>query len=349
MNNQTQWQAVLRRDSQFDGQFVFAVRTTRIYCRPSCPARRPHRENVVFFAQPQDAERAGFRACQRCHPNGNAHEPQAELMQQVARHIENNLDDVPTLDELGKQFHLSAGHLQKTFKQVIGVTPRQYAAAKRAQKLKSELKRNDNVADALYNAGYASSSRVYEKSATPLGVTPKTYQRGGLGMELHYTIVNSVMGRLLVAGTPHGICFVGLGDSDAQLIGDLNHDYPRAEIQLQTNGMGEWVNAIVRYLDGQQPHLDLPLDVQGTAFQKQVWDALRKIPYGQTRSYGEVAKLLGQPNAARAVGRACNTNRAALVIPCHRVVASDGDLTGYRWGMKRKEKLLAQERDGVKG
>jgi AraC family transcriptional regulator of adaptative response/methylated-DNA-[protein]-cysteine methyltransferase len=350
MNEHTMWQAALKRDRNADGQFVFAVRSTRIYCRPSCPSRRPHRENVVFFAQPSEAEREGFRPCRRCHPNSDViPNPNTELMQRIARHIETHLHAPLTLDALSEQFHLSPNHLQKTFKRIIGVTPKQYAEACRLNQVKAELKTSDNVTESLYAAGYGSSSRLYEKTDAHLGMTPRAYQRGGVGVRISYTIVACALGRLLVAATVKGICFISLGDSDAQLIGALRRDYPAAEIHSQIDGLGEWVNAIVCHLNGKQPHLDLPLDVQGTAFQKQVWNALRAIPYGQTRSYGELAAQLGKPKASRAVGRACATNPTALVVPCHRAIASNGKLTGYRWGVERKRKLLEMERGVERG
>jgi AraC family transcriptional regulator of adaptative response/methylated-DNA-[protein]-cysteine methyltransferase len=347
MNENVLWQAIMQRDRNADGRFVFAVRSTKIYCRPSCPSRRPHREHVVFFAQTADAERAGFRPCKRCHPHtDDVPALHTELMQRIARHLETHLDEPLTLGDLSKQFHLSANHLQKTFKHIIGVTPKQYAAACRLNKVKTELKTSDNVTESLYAAGYGSSSRLYEKSDAQLGMTPRAYQRGGKGMNIGYTIVDCVLGRLLIAATLKGICFISLGDSDAQLVGALQHDYPNAEIHSQTNDLRDWVGAIVHHLNGKQPHLALPLDVQGTAFQKQVWNALCQIPYGQTRSYGELAAQLGKPNASRAVGRACATNPTAIVVPCHRALASNGKLTGYRWGVERKEKLLELEKGG---
>ena len=339
MNDDQQWQLVLARDSRADGKFVTAVLSTKIYCRPSCPARHPLRKNVTFFPSPAEAERAGFRPCRRCRPN----EPdaQAEQIRRVCRYIETHLDDPLTLDELSRQANLSPFHLQRTFKKLVGVSPRKYAEAQRMKRLKLQLKNGDTVTASIYEAGYRSISRLYANNH--LGMTPGDYRRGGSGMKIGYTIVNSPLGRMMVAATGRGVCFVGFGDTDAFLISELKKDYPTAEVQRDKTGFSKWVNAIVENLNGRRPHLDLPLDVQGTAFQRQVWEALQAIPYGSTRTYGEIAKSLGKPNAARAVGRACATNPVSIVIPCHRAVGSNGELTGYYWGVERKKRLLAKE------
>jgi AraC family transcriptional regulator of adaptative response/methylated-DNA-[protein]-cysteine methyltransferase len=339
MNDDHQWQLVLARDSRADGKFVTAVLSTKIYCRPSCPAKRPLRKNVTFYSSPAEAEQAGFRPCRRCRPN----EPdsRAGQIQGVCRYIETHLDEQLTLDELSRQANLSPYHLQRTFKKLVGVSPRKYAEAQRLKRLKLQLKAGETVAASLYEAGYRSVSQLYANNH--LGMTPGDYRRGGMGMKIGYTIVSSPLGRMMVAATERGVCFVGFGDTDAFLMSELKKDYPTAEVQRDKTGFSKWVNAIVENLDGRRPHLDLPLDVQGTAFQRQVWEALQAIPYGSTRTYGEIAKSLGRPNAARAVGRACATNPVSIVIPCHRAVGSDGNLTGYYWGVERKKKLLAKE------
>jgi AraC family transcriptional regulator of adaptative response/methylated-DNA-[protein]-cysteine methyltransferase len=340
MMNDQRWQLVLNRDPRADGTFVLAVRTTGIYCRPSCPARKPLRQNVTFYRTADEAEAAGFRACLRCRPR-DANSP-TEPIRQLARYIETHLDRPLTLAELSAQAHLSPYHLQRMFKRAMGVSPRQYAAACRLNRVKRELKTNGTVTGAVYEAGYQSGSRLYEQNR--LGMTPGDYRRGGAGMEIRYTIVKSPLGRMIVAATGRGICFVGFGDSDEFLRAELAKDYPSAALKRDTTGFSQWVTAIVDNLQGRQPRLDLPLDVRGTAFQQQVWEALRAIPYGHTRTYGEIAQLLGKPHAARAVGRACATNLASIVIPCHRAVGAGGNLTGYRWGVERKGKLLAGER-----
>ncbi len=345
-NEAAYWQAVLTRDSNSDGSFVYAVRSTGIYCRPSCPSRRPRREQVLFFSLPQAAEQAGFRACRRCQPReveGYTNE-QVAFVNQACRAIEAHLDDDLSLASLSAQLHISPHHLQRSFKRIIGITPRQYAETCRLGQFKNRLRNGESVTSALYAAGYSSSSRLYERAPIHLGMTPTAYRKGGLGMTIRYTIVDSPLGRLLVAATDRGVCGVCLGDSDAALEASLRAEYPAAQIQRDDAGLGEWVSIFQSYLHGRQPDINLPVDVQATAFQWQVWEALRAIPPGSTRSYSEVARTLGHPQAARAVARACATNPVALLIPCHRVVRENGDLGGYRWGIERKRQLLAQEK-----
>jgi AraC family transcriptional regulator of adaptative response/methylated-DNA-[protein]-cysteine methyltransferase len=350
------WQAVVEHDAASNGAFVYAVRSTGIYCKPSCPSRRPKREEVQFFAQPEAAEQAGFRACKRCRPAQHQQEqtadPQVELVRRACRYIEEHFEDTPNLAELGAQVNLSPFHLQRVFKRVMGITPRQYAEAYRLGQLKAQLKEGESVTQALYEVGFSSSSRLYERAPIQLGMTPTIYRRGGLGMRITYTIVDSALGCLLVAATEKGICSVCIGSDDAILEATLFREYPKAVISRDT-GDGEeneedeslhaWVTSLVKHLDGQQPHLDLPVDVQATAFQRRVWQELQAIPYGATRTYGQIAQAIGQPTAARAVARACATNPVAIVVPCHRIVREDGHLGGYRWGIERKQQLLEHE------
>ncbi|MCG8351691.1 MAG: bifunctional DNA-binding transcriptional regulator/O6-methylguanine-DNA methyltransferase Ada [Chloroflexales bacterium] len=339
------WRAVLDRDAGCDGTFVYAVRSTGIYCKPSCAARRPRREHTVFFARPEAAEQAGYRACKRCCPQpGHVSGVSTLLVEKVCRYIEDHLDDTLTLEYLGAQLGLSPYHLQRTFKHVMGITPRQYVDARRLDRLRNSLKEGQNVTEALYEAGYSSSSRLYERAAGQLGMTPATYRRGGAGMQIDYAIANCILGRLLVAATERGICFVSLGDADEPLEVALHSEFPAAAIQRDDERLRDWVTTIILHLSGQRPQLDLPLDVQATAFQRQVWEALQAIPYGETRTYGEIARQLGNPKAVRAVGRACATNPVSLVVPCHRAIGSDGGLHGYRWGLERKQALLEQEK-----
>lgn len=342
------WQAVTERDKQFDGAFVTAVLTTGIYCRPSCPARHPKPENVTFYREPAEAERHGFRPCKRCKPQEVSGDPHLALVREACALLDAEHDDSPTLDTLGERLNVSPHHLQRTFKSVMGITPRQYAEARKVERLKTQLRNGDDVTTALYDAGYGSSSRLYESAPARLGMTPATYRRGGLGMEIRYVIVDSPLGRLLVATTERGVSLVCLGDADEPLVERLHAEYPHADIERAEDETGEWVQAILHYLDGSQPRLDLPLDLQATAFQWQVWEALRQIPIGETRSYSEVARTIGKPAAARAVAQACANNPTALIIPCHRVVRNDGATGGYRWGIARKEALLAQERELAK-
>ena len=344
--NEERWQAVTERDRRFDGEFVFAVRSTGIFCRPTCPARRPRRENVVFFTVPAEAEGAGFRPCLRCRPVGNVrNEQHEELVQQVCRAIEAKLDveENITLEELGADLSVSPYHLQRVFKKMLGITPRQYAEMKRVEKLKAGLKGDDNVTQAMYGAGYGSSSRLYESAPRNLGMTPATYKLGGRDMRISYSIVECPLGYLLVGATEKGICAVRLGDSEQSLEEALFKEYHAATLRRDDEGMGEWVGPILAHLRGNQPYLDLPIDVQATAFQRRVWEELQTIPYGSTRSYSQVARAIGQPTASRAVAKACATNSVALVVPCHRVVRENGGLGGYRWGIARKEELLKRE------
>ena len=342
MHEETCWQAVLTRDTQSDGTFVYAVHSTGIYCRPSCPSRKPQRDQVTFFALPGEAQQAGYRACQRCQPDAQS-TPDHELAQRVCLYIETHLDEPLTLAALGTALFTSPFHLQRMFKRVMGITPRQYAEACRMGQFKSQLKEGAAVTDALYDVGFRSSSRLYERTSAQLGMTPTTYRKGGAGMNIVYTVVNSPLGRLLVAATNKGVCAVSLGDDDTTLEAALLHEYPAATIQRDGVHIREWVNAILHYLDDSQPGLDLPIDVQTTAFRWRVWKNLQTIPRGSTRSYSEIARELGQPQAARAVAQACATNPVALIVPCHRVVHANGDTGGYRWGKERKQKLLEQE------
>jgi AraC family transcriptional regulator of adaptative response/methylated-DNA-[protein]-cysteine methyltransferase len=337
------WSAVLTRDRRFDGAFVFGVRSTGVYCRPSCPARRPRRENVVFFPVPDAAEEAGFRSCKRCRPRDSAENPQAALVRRVCRHIDAHTDEPVTLESLGSAFGASPHHLQRTFKKLMGISPRQYADARRLGAFKARVKGGQDVTGATYEAGYGSSSRLYERADAQLGMTPATYRRGGRGMTISYTIVDSPLGRLLVGATDRGVSSVCLGDADAPLETALREEYPAASLHRDDTGLGQWVRGIVDLAAGRALKSELPVDIQATAFQRRVWEALRRIPRGQTRSYGEIARALGQPKAARAVARACATNPVALVIPCHRVVGERGALSGYRWGVERKRALLERE------
>ncbi|GCE18653.1 bifunctional DNA-binding transcriptional regulator/O6-methylguanine-DNA methyltransferase Ada [Dictyobacter kobayashii] len=342
------WLAVMERDNLSDGSFVYAVRSTGIYCKPSCPSRRPLRENVTFFSDAQEAEKEGYRPCRRCQPQlqTGASTINEEVIQHMCTYITEHLEERLTLAQLSEEVHLSPFYLQRLFKQATGITPRQYIEAQRLRQLKDRLREGENVTSALYDVGYGSSSRLYERVPTHMGMTPSTYRRGGKGMEIAYTIVDSPLGRLLVGATTKGVCAVSLGDNDQELQQALQKEYPAAEISLDNSQLEEWVNQILQFLQGEHSwsQLNLPLDIQATAFQWRVWDILRSIPQGETRSYGEVAQKLGDKKKARAVANACATNPVALIIPCHRVVKGDGDAGGYRWGIERKRRLLSQEK-----
>jgi AraC family transcriptional regulator of adaptative response/methylated-DNA-[protein]-cysteine methyltransferase len=346
------WRAIETRDHGADGAFVYAVRSTGIYCRPSCPSRRPRREQVVFFSHPEAAERQGFRACLRCRPNAAPpHDPSIEKVRGVCRAMDNLIladagDSAGTdlsLAALSAKAGMGPHHLERAFRRVMGITPRQYADAQRMRRLKSSLKKGDDVTTALYEAGFGSSSRLYERAPSHLGMTPGTYRTGGAGMRIHYTIADSPLGRMLLGATDRGISALYIGDSDSKLETALHEEYPRAEILRDRNGLSGWLQEILAHLRGRGPNLDLPTDVQATAFQRRVWEELRRIPYGATRTYSEVARAIGRPAAIRAVARACATNPVSVVVPCHRVVRQDGNLAGYRWGLDRKRSLLERE------
>lgn len=347
------WEAVQDRDRSADGQFVYAVRSTKIYCRPSCPSRKPARAQVVFFALPQAAEGKGFRPCRRCQPrSARSRDPRVESVARLCRVIESRVDAAEetstglSLAALSSSTNMKPHQLERAFRRLMGISPRQYADSRRMLRLKSDLRRGDNVTTALYDAGFGSSSRLYERAPAHLGMTPATYRQGGAGMRIDYTIADSPLGRLLAGGTTRGISALYLGESDAQLEAALRKEYPRAELVREAagaRGLREWLEKILDHLRGREPNLDLPTDVQATAFQRRVWEELRRIPYGSTRTYSEIARKIGRPSAVRAVARACATNPVSVVVPCHRVVREDGELAGYRWGVERKRVLLEHE------
>jgi AraC family transcriptional regulator of adaptative response/methylated-DNA-[protein]-cysteine methyltransferase len=343
MSDDARYAALVARDTRFDGVFFVGVTTTGVYCRPMCPSRRPGREQVIFFATPDAAEQAGLRPCKRCQPQAS-HAPQVDVVQRVRRYIETHVGETITLDDLSREVDLSPYHLQRTFKRFMGVTPKQYAITLRLQRLKAELKNGQPVAAAQYEAGYGSSSRLYEQASGQLGMTPLTYQQGGAGVDIRYSIVDSALGRLLIAVTERGVCMVSMGDDDVHLLSALAEEYPEATVTQVDDLRNAWVQAIMGYLGSCNGALDVPVDVTGTAFQRRVWEALRAIPFGSTRTYNEIAASLGNAKAARAVGHACATNPVALIIPCHRAVRAGGGLGGYRWGLERKRKLLEQEK-----
>jgi AraC family transcriptional regulator, regulatory protein of adaptative response / methylated-DNA-[protein]-cysteine methyltransferase len=337
------WKTVLARDATRDGTFVFGVRSTGIYCKPSCPARHPRLEQVVFFSGPDEAERSGFRACKRCRPRERTGSARTELVQRVCRYIDNNLDEKLTLTNLSKIAGLSPFYFQRLFRKTLGISPRQYIETRRLDKVRRSLRNGETVTEALYGAGFSSRGRLYEKSPGQLGVNPGTFRRGGEGLSIRYTIVDSPIGRLLLGATGNGICAVCIGASDQAVEAALREDYYAADLFRNDQQMKPWAEEFSRYFRGEQFPKDLPIDVQATAFQWKVWDQIQRIPYGQTLSYSQIAVAVGNPRAVRAVANACASNHVALLIPCHRVVGKKGDLRGYRWGVKRKQTLLSLE------
>jgi AraC family transcriptional regulator of adaptative response/methylated-DNA-[protein]-cysteine methyltransferase len=343
------WSAVLARDAGRDGEFVFAVSSTGVYCRPSCPARRPRRENVKFFVSAGQAEQAGYRACLRCRPKSFHGNTESDGVKAICRFIEQHLDEPLTLRRLGNEFQQSPFHLQRRFKAVLGITPREYADSCRLRMLKRNLQAGDSVTHAMYDAGYGSSSRLYERTASQLGMTPDKYRRGAIAAAIRYTCVDSPLGRMLIAATERGICSIQFARSDGELMEGLKREFPFAARKRDDGGLQSWVSALLRHM--RDKDLDssssLPLDIRATAFQRRVWAYLQSIPFGETKSYSQVAKSIGRPSACRAVARACATNPVAVAIPCHRVVREDGSMGGYRWGIERKKALLAMERRSV--
>ena len=337
------WMAVVARDSARDGEFVFAVSSTGVYCRPSCAARRPRRENVEFFAAPDAAERAGYRACLRCRPKAISGNAESDSAKAICRFIEQHLDEPVTLGRLAKEFRQSPFQLQRRFKAVLGITPREYADSCRLHTLKRNLQAGDSVTRAMYDAGYGSSSRLYERTASQLGMTPDKYRRGAIAATIRYVISDSPLGRMLIAATDRGICSIKFGKKDSELIDGLKREFPFAVRKVDEGGLQSWVEALFRHMRGEDLDSSLPLDIRATAFQRRVWAYLQSIPFGETKSYSAVAKAIGNPKACRAVARACATNPVAVEIPCHRVVREDGSMGGYRWGIERKKTLLAME------
>ena len=352
------WEVVLSRDASFDGHFVYAVRSTGVYCQPSCPSRRPRQSQVIYFSGPEEARSAGYRACQRCrpdHPGGDA-----ELVRRACEYIDGHIEyhgALPTLAQITEASEVGVHALRRVFKQETGLTPMQYARGRRLGRFKAMLRDRANVADALYDAGYGSSSRAYETAGEQLGMTPASYRKGGSGAVIRYVVTGSAIGEMLVAGTASGVCAVKLGDDAEALMAELRDEFPAADIRRvesnshdrESDELRSWTNVILASLDGGRLDIDLPVDVRATVFQWRVWRKLQAIPAGKTRTYQQLAEDLGQPTASRAVGQACAANPVALIVPCHRAVRKDGNSGGYRWGRQRKEALIEIERRECSG
>lgn len=339
---QTRWEAIRQRDAAAEGHFFYGVKTTGVYCRPTCSSRLPNRENVQFFTTGDEAQAAGFRPCKRCQPQFATQDDHTVLIQQACERIA-AATTPPSLDELAAAAGLSPSYFHRLFKAKTGVTPKQYALAHRHHQLHDRLQQDNSVTEAMYNAGYGSSSRLYEQSKALLGMKPSQFRQGAAGQQIQFAVTPCYLGWVLVAGTTKGICAIELGDQPEMLQTRLQERFPLADLQEGAAAFRQWVQQVLAFLEAPGDWLDLPLDIQGTAFQRRVWLALRDIPAGTTLSYSEVAQRIGQPKATRAVAQACASNKLAVAIPCHRVVRQDGELGGYRWGIPRKQTLLQRE------
>lgn len=337
------WQAVLDRNRRMDGIFFYAVKSTGVFCKPSCASKRPRRENVDFYFTPMDAAFAGFRACKRCKPEQR--DPQTEKIATACRYIDGKLDESITLADIAAVVQLSEHHLLRLFKQFIGITPHEYTEARRMHTFKSALSSGDSVASATYGAGFGSSSRVYERANAHLGMTPAQYQKGAESITIDYTITKTPLGLMLLAMTAKGVCKLSLGDRESDLAAELASEFPKANITKRngSSALQQAADSVIRHLEGKEPVLGLPLDLRATAFQIQVWKELQKLKPGQTSTYEQIAANIGRPTSTRAVANAIGANPVALVIPCHRVVRKDGTTGGYRWGTARKQQLLQTE------
>ncbi len=341
--NEQRWEALVGRNSEADGAFFYGVKTTRIYCRPACASRLPNRENVLFFDSYTAAENAGFRACKRCQPQINLPRQQkVEMIANICKQIESSEDSI-SLEKLATTAGFSPFHFQRLFKEIVGISPKQYEMALRAKKVRHELAGNSSITQAVYNAGFRASSSFYNQATEILGMQPMDYRKGGTGVTIRYAVKPSDLGWVLVAATEGGICAIQFSDDSKTAIAQLQECFPKALFSANDPEFDRWVEEVIAFIKTPQPELNLPLDIQGTVFQQKVWQALRAIPLGKTASYAEIAQRLGNPKAVRAVARACATNNIAVAIPCHRVVGSNGSLTGYRWGIDRKQALLAIE------
>jgi AraC family transcriptional regulator of adaptative response/methylated-DNA-[protein]-cysteine methyltransferase len=346
-DDESRWQSLLDRDPAAEGAFVYSVKTTGVYCRPTCPSRLAHRKNIRFHTTCEEAEAAGFRACKRCNPTGKGiAEHHASIVVQACRIIEES-GEVPNLDDLAGSVGMSSYHFHRVFKAQTGLTPRKYAVAHRSHRVRDELTRRDTVTEAIYGAGFNSNSRFYESSKQVLGMTPKTLRRGGAGTAIRFAIGESWLGPILVAASDNGVCAILLGDDPDELVRDLQDRFPKAEFIGGDAEFEQLVATVVGFLENPSSGLDLPLDIRGTAFQHRVWEALRQIPAGSTARYAEIAERIGQPKSVRAVAQACGANHLAVAVPCHRVVRTDVSLSGYHWGVERKGRLLKRERGEI--
>jgi AraC family transcriptional regulator of adaptative response/methylated-DNA-[protein]-cysteine methyltransferase len=343
-SNEERWQAVAEKDRNADGKFVYAVKTTGVYCRPSCPARSARRENVVFYASPENAEAAGFRPCRRCKPTAPALEELRRRTVAAACRAIQAAEETPDLEALARSAGMSRFHFQRIFKAATGVSPKAYAAACRSSRMRELLPKSSTVTEAIYEAGFNSNGRFYAKSSDILGMSPKDYRAGGAGETIRFAIGECSLGSILVAASEKGVCAISMGDNPAKLAKELQDRFPKAKMVGGDRDFEKLISRVVGFVEAPKIGIDLPLDIRGTAFQQRVWEALRLIPVGSTASYSEIARRIGLPGAVRAVAKACASNTLAVAIPCHRVLRSDGNLSDYRWGVERKRALLNRER-----
>jgi AraC family transcriptional regulator, regulatory protein of adaptative response / methylated-DNA-[protein]-cysteine methyltransferase len=344
VTDEARWQALVNKDERADGLFWFSVKTTGVYCRPSCPARLPKRENAIFYLSLEDAEKAGFRACKRCNPKGRGLASQHSKAVTFACRMIKEADEFPSLNQLAEAVKMSPGYFHRLFKTATGLTPKDYANAHRADRMKQALPKWKTVTEAIYEAGFNSNGRFYAGSSKMLGMKPKEYREGGAGNTICFAIAECSLGSILVASSEKGVCAILMGDDPDALARDLQDQFPKAYLIAGDEKYEKLVAKVIGFVEAPRIGLDLPLDIRGTAFQQRVWKELQRIPAGRTASYSEVAKRIGFPNSARAVAQACGANALAVAVPCHRVLRSNGDISGYRWGVDRKQALLTRER-----
>jgi AraC family transcriptional regulator, regulatory protein of adaptative response / methylated-DNA-[protein]-cysteine methyltransferase len=344
VTDEARWQALVNKDERADGLFWFSVKTTGVYCRPSCPARLPKRENVIFYLSLEDAEKAGFRACKRCNPKGRGLASQHSKAVAFACRMIKEADEFPSLNQLAEAVKMSPGYFHRLFKTATGLTPKDYANAHRADRMKQALPKWKTVTEAIYEAGFNSNGRFYAGSSKMLGMKPKEYREGGAGNTIRFAIAECSLGSILVASSEKGVCAILMGDDPDALARDLQDQFPKAYLIAGDEKYEKLVAKVIGFVEAPRIGLDLPLDIRGTAFQQRVWKELQRIPAGTTASYSEVAKRIGFPNSARAVAQACGANALAVAVPCHRVLRNNGDISGYRWGVDRKQALLTRER-----
>lgn len=337
------WTALTSRDRSTDGSFYYGVKTTGVFCKPSCPARLPRRENVSFYETMEQAAEAGFRACKRCKPAHSSAESETARKIVAACRLIEAAEKIPSLIELAQEVGLSPHHFHRLFKATTGLTPRGYAMANRANRVRNQLGEEESVTSAIYGAGFGSSSRFYAKAEAMLGMKPSEFRAGASGKEVHFAVGECHLGSILVASSAKGVCAILLGDDPEELVRDLQDRFPHAELIGDVKEYESTIATVVSFVEEPQSGFKLPLDIQGTSFQQRVWEALRSIPVGKTATYADIATAIGSPKAVRAVAQACGANALAVAIPCHRVIRTDGSLSGYRWGVERKRQLLEKE------